>query len=175
MAFPRAGHAIAPVLAGSMTVLTAATAFAAEQPQRTFSTGFVNRHSNLCLSVDGARTENGVRMLQWECGPQDNQQWILTPADPANTAYYQIRSAESGRCLSVSNAGTANGVPLLQWDCGTRDNQQWKLVQKDGGFFAVVGRGSHKCLSIPGGSAQNGAAAIQWDCHSGQEQRWRLG
>src|SRR4051812_12094225 len=100
MAFPRTGRAIA-VLAGSMTVLPApAGAAVSGRAQRMFSTGFVNRHSNLCLSVDRARTDNGVRMLQWDCGPQDDQQWNLTPADPANSAYYQIRSAESGRCLS---------------------------------------------------------------------------
>jgi len=171
MAFPRPGRAFAVIslaLAGSTAALPAAASF---QAQRLFTANLINRHSNLCLSVDGAAFGNGARMLQWDCGPRDNQQWNLAPT---TGGYYQVRSDESGKCLSVSNASTHNGAQILQWDCGTRDNQQWKLVQHDNGFFAVVARNSGKCISILDRSTQNGAPAVQWDCNSEHEQRWRL-
>lgn len=171
MAFPRSGRAFAVIslaLAGSMAALPAAASL---QAQRLFTANLINRHSNLCLSVDGAAFGNGTRMLQWDCGPRDNQQWNLAPT---TGGYYQVRSDESGKCLSVANASTHDGAQILQWDCGTRDNQQWKLVQHDNGFFAIVARNSGKCISILDRSTQNGAPAVQWDCNSEHEQRWRL-
>lgn len=176
MAFPRPGRLSATtslLLAGSMAALPIASAYAASAApsQRLFSAAFINRHSNLCLSVDGAGLGNGARLLQWDCGPRDNQQWNLTAT---SDGYYQIRSADSGKCVSVSDAGTRNGVPILQWDCGTRDNQQWRLVQRDHGFFSLVARHSHKCVSIPDASTQNGAPAIQWDCGAQHERHWLL-
>jgi hypothetical protein len=174
MAFPRNGRrfaAISLLLAGSAVALPAASAAASPGAQRLFTANLINRHSNLCLSVDGAAFFNGARMLQWDCGPRDNQQWNLAPT---TGGYYQIRSDNSGKCLSVSNASTHNGAWILQWDCGTRGNQQWKLVQQDNGFFAIVARNSRKCLSIMDRSTQNGAPVIQWGCGSQHEQHWRL-
>ncbi|MDN3357674.1 RICIN domain-containing protein [Actinomadura sp. DC4] len=171
MAFPRRGRVLAAIpllLSGPALALPAA---ASPGAQRLFTANLVNRHSNLCLSVDGAAYDNGARMLQWDCGPRDNQQWNFAPT---TEGYYQVRSDDSGKCLSVSNAATHNGAPVLQWDCGTRDNQKWRLVQRDDGFFAIVARNSQKCLSILDRSTDNGAPALQWECGSHHEQHWRL-
>lgn len=176
MAFPRIGRALAATLfAVSAAAVPATDAFAgsAQIPARSvFTATLVSRYSDRCLSVDGAGTDNGARMLQWTCGSQTNQQWNL---DATDHGYYRVMAVNSGKCLSVSDAGTGNGSAVIQWDCGSRNNQQWRLVQRDDGYFSLAARHSGKCLSLSGDKNQNGATAVQWSCGSQHEQNWRLG
>jgi hypothetical protein len=174
MAFARTGRAlvlVAVLLAGSLAATPVASAVSARS-RAVFTANLVNRHSNLCLSLDGARPDDGARVLQWDCGPEENQQWNLSATD---SGYYRVRALHSGKCLSVSNGSTGNGATVIQWECGTRGNQQWKLVQKDDGYFAIEARHSDKCLSVSGAGTSNGATAVQWDCGSQHEEHWRLG
>lgn len=177
MAFPRTGRAlvlIALLIAASTAAMPAAGAVTGDRSptHAVFTANLINRHSNLCLSVNGASNDDGAGVLQWSCGPEDNQQWNLAAT---SGGYYRIRAVNSGKCLSVANASTGNGALVLQWECGLPDNQQWKLVQKNDGFFALEARHSHKCLSVSNGAMQNGASAVQWDCGSQHERQWRLG
>jgi hypothetical protein len=165
----------AALLVGPIAAMPAASAVttpAHTRPQTVFTANLIDRHSNLCLSVDGASTDNGARVLQWDCGTQENQQWRLVAT---SGGYYQVRAGHSDKCLSVSDRSTHNGAPVIQWECGLQANQQWKLDQKDNGYFSVVARHSGKCLSVPASTTQNGAAAIQWECGSQHDQHWRLG
>ncbi|MFL6055484.1 MAG: RICIN domain-containing protein [Actinoallomurus sp.] len=175
MAFPRAITVVAVPLIGPMAaigVANASTAPAHTPARAVFTATLINRHSDLCLSVDGASTGNGARVLQWTCGTQANQQWNLAATDGG---YYRVLAVNSGKCMSVSDGSTGNGSAVIQWDCGSRDNQQWKLVQRDDGYFSIVARHSGKCLTLSGYRSQNGATAVQSDCDAGHEQHWRLG
>jgi hypothetical protein len=174
MAIARTGRALvlaAVLLAGSLAATPAASAVTGHA-RSMFTANLVNRHSNLCLSVDGARPDDGAGALQWDCGPEENQLWNLAATD---SGYYRVRAVHSGKCLSVSGGSTGNGATVVQWECGTRENQQWKLVQKDNGYFAIEARNSDKCLSVLGASTTNGSTAVQWDCGSQHEEHWRLG
>lgn len=173
MKIPRWAVALAPVVAaGLLITVQAPTASAA-----TFTAELVARNSQKCVSVDGASTQNGAAMVQWDCGDAPNQQWKFVAT---SAGYYTLRAVNSEKCMAVSSASTQNGAAVVQWgDCqgagsyGT--NQEWRLVQKDSGYFSVEARHSGKCLSVSGASTQNGATLVQWDCVEGTNQHFRLG
>jgi hypothetical protein len=89
---------------------------------------FVNRHSGLCLGVDGASIDNGALLQQFNCAapdPNNNQAWrfVRTSGD-----YFQVVNAKSNRCIGVDGGSTANGAVLAQFTCsslGSINNQSW--------------------------------------------------
>ncbi len=138
----------------------------------TFTAELVARNSQKCVSVDGASSQNGAAMVQWDCVNGSNQKWKLTAT---SAGYYTVSAENSGKCMSVDGASVQNGARVIQWDCVNGTNQEWKLVQKDSGYFSIESRNGGKCLSVAGASTQNGAALVQWDCVEGTNQHFRLG
>jgi hypothetical protein len=170
MKFPRWALGITAVVPVCLLTATQTpTASAA-----TFTAQLVARHSQRCVSVDGASTQNGAAMVQWDCGDAPNQQWKLVAT---SAGYYTVRAVNSDKCMSVDGASVANRARVIQWNCqgGQGPNQEWRLVQKDSGYFSIEARHSGKCLSVAGGSTQNGAALLQYDCVEAQNQHFRLG
>jgi hypothetical protein len=92
----------------------------------------VNRHSGLCLGVDGASLENLARVQQFDCAapdPNNNQSWRFLRTDGD---YFQIVNGKSNKCLGVDGASTDNAVNLLQFTCtplGSINNESWLFTR----------------------------------------------
>lgn len=80
----------------------------------------VARHSGKCADVEGASTQNGAKIKQWQClgYTATNQlfktQWVGKDAN--NRDIYQIKTI-SGKCLDIEGNSGSNGANLQQWDC----------------------------------------------------------
>lgn len=168
MKVSRLSAAVAPVVAAGLLVTMQAPAASAA----TFTAELVARHSQKCVSVAGASTQNNADAVQWDCVDAPNQQWKLVAT---SAGYYNISAVNSGKCLSIEGASLQDNAKAVQWDCVNGRNQEWRLVQKDNGYFSIEARHSGKCLSVAGVSTQNNAALVQWDCVEGSNQHFRLG
>ncbi|MCH7231094.1 RICIN domain-containing protein [Glycomyces sp. L485] len=143
--------------------------FANTDPSTT--TEIVARHSDKCLDVVSASTDNGADAIQWDCHGGDNQQWRL---ENAGDGYFQIVASHSGKCLDVVDASTDNNARIEQWGCSDGLHQQWELRDTGDGYVEIVARHSGKCLDVVSASTDDGARLQQYDCWDGTNQHWSL-
>jgi hypothetical protein len=126
--------------------------------------------NNSCLDVNGASTENGAALIQWQCHGGDNQIWSV---EPAEDGYSRLVSRLSGKCLDVGGESRQDGAPVVQWQCHGGANQQWR-VESIGNGYRLVARHSGKCLDVPAWSTVDGTILTQWQCHGGANQTWLI-
>ncbi len=126
----------------------------------------VARHSGKCLDINGASTEDGALLLQWDCTGVSNQVFSLVPA---GGDYYQIVAAHSNKCLDVdtSEGNDHNGAEVRQMTFTGADNQLFRLEDAGDGYFKLKAKHSELVLDVYGKSTDNGAKVVQWtDSHS---------
>ncbi|MER6096575.1 RICIN domain-containing protein [Streptomyces sp. NPDC001728] len=88
----------------------------------------VNRHSGLCLSVDGASKDDYAWITQYPCGqpkPYPDQYWRQMDYD-ANTGGDHIRNRNSNKCLAILDGSTAEAAWAIQYSCGSWRDHYWK-------------------------------------------------
>lgn len=131
----------------------------------------VARHSDKCLDVFDASTQNGAKVIQWPCIGDTNQQWQIIPI---GDGYYKLIARHSNRVLSVQSAGTANGALVVQsTDTGTA-HMQWRILDVGGGYVRIMARHSGRALDVANGSTADGTQVIQWDYVGASNQQWSL-
>jgi hypothetical protein len=131
------------------------------------------QHTDRCLDVRSALTNDGSNARQWTCvAGAGQQQWRLVDL---GDGFYQIRARHSDKCLDVEAGLLFDGANVHQWTCidgATR--QQWRLAPVGGGFVEIRARHSDKCLDVEDVGVLNGADADQWTCTGATNQHWRL-
>lgn len=130
---------------------------------------YKNLNSGLCISVAGASTANGAKLIQWTC-QGEGRGW------EGGGAWKQIVNFHSRQCMAIPGGSTSDGVQAIQWPCGSGQEQFWN----DDGVEAlkygtIVNYKSRLCLAVSGGSTALGAAVIQWPCNGRAEQQWKRG
>ncbi|MCX7557301.1 RICIN domain-containing protein [Xanthomonadaceae bacterium JHOS43] len=83
----------------------------------------VNRHTRMCLGVDGARTENASKVSVAACQGARHQKVRLEKRGDA----YLVKFVHSNKCLDVPKNALNNGDGWHQWDCHNGANQLFKL------------------------------------------------
>ncbi len=90
-----------------------------------------------CLDVAGFGTNNGAKVILWQCTGNTNQRWMPQIFEDGDPNAKILMGIHSGKCLDADNpAFTSGRVPgpgaLLQvWDCvpdteaGNLANQDW--------------------------------------------------
>jgi hypothetical protein len=133
----------------------------------------VARHSGKCLDINGASTEDGALLLQWDCIGVSNQVFILVPA---GGDFYQIVAAHSNKCLDVDTSEDTyhNGAEVRQMTCSGADNQQFRLEDAGDGYFKIKAKHSELVLDVYGKSEDNGAKVVQWTDSSSTNQAFEL-
>lgn len=86
---------------------------------------FINRHSNLSLSVPASSTANDVVLVQSGYSPgSHDQQWWMNSIAGHN--YFVNRN--SGKCIEEYGNSTAAGALATQYTCNQAVGEQWKVV-----------------------------------------------
>ncbi|GAA1989253.1 RICIN domain-containing protein [Amycolatopsis minnesotensis] len=81
---------------------------------------FQNDRFQRCLDADINTGGNGGKVQLWDCGPWNQQQWILR----GDGSVYNVRFQ---RCLDADiNTGNHNGGVVQLWDCGPWNQQWWR-------------------------------------------------
>ncbi len=158
------------LLNGGRPFLEAFTALIVEQVRNPYYE-IVSRHSEKCLDVYGASTEDGAAVIQSSCSRGANQQWRLEPV--ANSAF-RLVARHSGKVLDVSGAVIDDLAPVIQFPWHGGENQLWTLEPVSDGYLRIVARHSGKVLDVAGASLDDGAPVIQYTAHGGTNQQWLL-
>jgi len=89
-----------------------------------------NAANEFCVDVRGARTDDGVPLVQWrQCTKGPNQQFALR-AVPGEKSFMLV-ARHSGKCADVYAGGDHEGAAVMQWSCGdptTAGNQIWRIA-----------------------------------------------
>jgi hypothetical protein len=133
----------------------------------------IAKHSQKCMDIFGAETDNGVAVMHGQClSSQTSQNQVFT-SEPMGDAL-RFRARHSGRCVDVSGVSTSDGAPIHQWDCGTGGNQLFRQEWWANTPYANY-RAQHsgKCLDVTNGST-GWIQFQQWTCNGNEQQRFRL-
>jgi pectate lyase len=128
----------------------------------------VNNGSDLCLTVPGSSSSDGVQLTQTGCGGAA-QTWNLT----ASGSGYTLKAAHSGKCAGVRDASTSAGKAVQQESCTGASSQTWTLPES-GTMVRVVNANGGKCLNTADNATSSGALVQQNSCDSVATKQWRL-
>ena len=76
--------------------------------------------------MQGASTNGGSKVLQWENNMQLSQQWEITDI---GFGYYKIINRNSGLSLDMNGGEVNNGASAIQWYWNRGHNQQWQIKE----------------------------------------------
>ena len=129
----------------------------------------VGMHSEKCIDVAGAKTDNNANIQLYTSHGKANQLWMFVRTGQ----YYKIISKHSGKCLDLAGNSMENKANIQLYTCHGRDDQLWKL-EPVGDYFKIISKHSGKCLDVPGFSKEDGANIQQFSCNGGSNQLWKL-
>ncbi|MFJ6013703.1 RICIN domain-containing protein [Streptomyces sp. NPDC092952] len=88
-----------------------------------------NKNSDMCLSVDAARTESNAPVTQYPCGGHPDQYWKISGWEFRENG--QLISGEalinwnSGLCMAPLGGSSANTAPIIQTSCASASDRIW--------------------------------------------------
>jgi hypothetical protein len=128
-------------------------------------------HSGHVLDINGASTQTGAALIQWNRTNANNQQFRFIDA---GGGYWRIQARHSGHVLDVYQHNTDNGADIVQWTDLNGTNQQWSIREHADGTVSFINRLSGKALDLWNGSMSAGARISQYSYYGTSVQRWRL-
>ncbi|HEY8472257.1 MAG TPA: RICIN domain-containing protein [Natronosporangium sp.] len=167
-------HAVAILSAGLLAAAfvvaaPAGTAAAAVEPGVFYQ--LVSVHSGKAIEIEGGSGSAGARVIQWDRGGGQHQQFQFVPS---GDGYYRIVARHSGMALDVFEWNPNNGAEIRQWTDLNGTNQHWSVVERGGDVVSLINRFSGKALDLWEWSTANGARISQYDSTGGDNQRWQL-
>lgn len=126
-------------------------------------------NQNLCLDVNGHRTENGTGVSLWGCNGSAAQQWEFR-------SYNALVNLNSNKALDFDQPWLLNGRDAHIWDI---NNNPWQRFHWDGfqpaeGIKLKVGYNHNYCLDVSGTDSNANNANVQiWNCNEVTET-WHL-
>jgi Ricin-type beta-trefoil lectin domain-like/Glycosyl hydrolase family 12 len=164
-----AGALTAGLVAATFVVAAPGTASAAVQTGVFYQ--LVSVHSGKAVEIEGSSTGTGARVVQWDRGTGQHQQFQFVAA---GGGYYRIVARHSNMALDVFDWNPNNGAEIRQWTDVGGTNQQWSVIERGGDVVSLVNRFSGKALDLWQWSTANGARISQFDSTGGNNQRWQL-
>jgi Ricin-type beta-trefoil lectin domain/Ricin-type beta-trefoil lectin domain-like len=120
---------------------------------------------NRCLDADNSGGGgNGTKVQLWDCGPGENQRWVINYDNSVVNAQFATK------CLDSDNSGNGgNGTKVQLWDCNGGLNQKWNFTL-DGNFANQ--QFISQCLDADNNNGGNGTVVQIWGCWNGPNQKW---
>ncbi|MDF3141013.1 MULTISPECIES: alpha-L-fucosidase [unclassified Streptomyces] len=131
----------------------------------------VARHSGKSVDVEGRRTTDGTKVLQWPSLDQTNQKWTFVKT---GDGYYKIKGVGSGKLLEVQGLSRAEGGTVGIWGDASAPQQHWAVTPTGDGYYVLIDRYSGLCLAVDEGSTANGANIEQQPYASQTHQQWQI-
>ncbi|MFE2219697.1 RICIN domain-containing protein [Streptomyces canus] len=131
----------------------------------------VARHSGKSADVEGRRTTDGTKVLQWSSLDQTNQKWTFVKT---GDGYYKIKGVGSGKLLEIAGLSRADGGTAGIWGDAGAPQQHWAVTPTGDGHYVLVNRYSGLALAVDEGSTADGAAIEQQPYTSQTQQQWQI-
>ena len=118
----------------------------------------VNKNSNKLLDVEGFRTSNGAKVVQWAGAGGLNQLWQVSDL---KNGYRRLRPAHADLSLDVPKSTTEAGAQIQLWTPNDTSAQRWRLETAGDGYFKIRSECSGLLLAIREASQENAASLTQ--------------
>lgn len=118
-----------------------------------------------CLDLDGGNTNNGQRLLIWDCYETPNQEFLL-----GSDIIYK---KDITKCVDFWGVDPKKGNFLQIWDCSDLHYHKWNYKFEDNSIRFEVGD-KELCMTVEWDKTDNGTPVILWECHGGESQQWAL-
>jgi GH43 family beta-xylosidase len=116
----------------------------------------VNRNSTKCLSVEGAKLEDGTPVEQSTCDRNNAQRWHLIKR---SKGFYEVLSVNSGKVLTAQTKTGSSAVTQETWQ--DLHAQHWQMLSGSSSWFRLVNRATGQVLDVPGCKVGDGAEVGQ--------------
>jgi hypothetical protein len=138
-----------------------------------------NKVSGYMMTVNGAQTYDGARIVQWYEEHTTNQQWEIRSVglDQWGRDIYTIKNVNSGKLLDVPGGKDVWGATLIQWGNNGGDNQRWQIWGYNDGnsmSYTIQNYSTTLLADVNGGSRDAGVNIIQWPYNKGDNQKWYI-
>ncbi|CAJ1347977.1 unnamed protein product [Effrenium voratum] len=114
---------------------------------------------NFCLSSDGNRIKNNVKLHLWEC----DRSWTSVGQNFHVDEAGRIRSsADPAYCVVIDGDKSVNGAKIQLWECNdANENQRWSVPNQG----QIPSHSNYDMrLVVDGNHASNGAKIQLWSC-----------
>ncbi|AJQ95793.1 RICIN domain-containing protein [Gynuella sunshinyii] len=128
-----------------------------------------NRNSGMCLRTLNGSTADATSIVQYSCGTDDVEKWIVSTI---GNNQYTIVQAASGKSADINGASTENGANNIIWPRNSGNNQKWRIEPQGNGYVHIVNVNSGLLLDINGASTADNGNNIQWPENGGANQDW---
>jgi len=160
----------ADMLVGNMT---ASAASSGHRPGRPWQIQWL-ANRGYCLSADGNRAGNGVKIQVWDCSADfeaSGQVWSFDGRQHGLIRAYWDREY----CLVVDGNNYMNGAKIQLWRCDPNNPDQYWTTSD--GMIQPANQVSNfvsYCLVVDGNQGFNGAKIQLWECTGPLNQKkWR--
>ncbi|MEM1359686.1 MAG: neutral/alkaline non-lysosomal ceramidase N-terminal domain-containing protein, partial [Bacteroidota bacterium] len=150
------------------TYLFLSVAILAAQSLPTGKFALIAKHSGQALSVNGASTADGIKIVQWPYHNGGNQHFTLVPKAGG---YYQIKVERGGKLLT---APTGGGIDLYQNASLNNDYQLFRFRPAANGYYHIVNKANGRYLDVTASSTANGTQIVLWTLHDGPNQLFKI-
>lgn len=123
------------------------------------------------FDAKGASSQNGTKLIQYECTMGKNQKWTLTEE---KDGYYSIGLSGTNKVLDIQYAIAKNNAYVNLWEKNGNDNQLWKLVKKDGAIAFLSKLNEKFALDLYFGNTGNVARVGLWEYTGSKNQLFNL-
>jgi len=119
-----------------------------------------DRQTQFCLSSDGNRVGNGVKVQLWEC----DQTWKSGGQNFFLDRDGRIRAQQDpSYCMVVDGDDFKDGAKVQLWKCDAGNSKQLWQFWLSGQIQSVMSP-SPMCVAVDGNRAVNGAKVQVWSC-----------
>jgi len=127
-----------------------------------------------CAAVDGGSDWNSVRLIQWDCYPnQKYQSWSWNQASLGSADRHLFNGF--GKCAGSMSNSPLNGL-LIQWYPVDEEGQRYYFIDSPNRpGFNLIKNDHGRCLSVFGNVIWGGTSIYVEDCNAalaGQNWKW---
>ncbi|GAB1644274.1 RICIN domain-containing protein [Krasilnikovia sp. MM14-A1259] len=130
-----------------------------------------NVNSNKCLSIRDGDMRDGTELIQWDCSPVEEQQWIAMRVYNTGGEYRLISARDRTKCVSLANGSGGNGTAFVIRTCDGKPDQNF-YYGKTGDNYIWINERIQRAVTVKEASWDNGMPAIAWDVNEGTNQQW---
>ena len=123
------------------------------------------------MDIDGARTDNGTKLLTWNLNYSTHQQYTFSRDE---NGFYTITNVHSGKVLDVAGASTANGAAVQIYTSNNTCAQKW-VIEKSGDGYRILSACSGKAIDVSGNAVSENLKVLQiYTANGTNAQVWKL-
>lgn len=132
----------------------------------------INGRGKCLYSIDKYSSQNGNKLVQWDCGLPDNGQLWSWNEPTFGSGDRHLCNGHKKCATSPYNSGASTN--LVHWDYLDENAQRFNIFNQTADGFFMIKNDYGKCLGIAGDRKYTWAEAWVIDCNTSEKgQHWK--